>query len=282
MLTRHGDAPDAERRGPRWVNGLLQPDDPDPVLHLRRDSGSPILLVCDHAGNRVPSGLELGVATADLERHIGYDIGALGVAERMSKDLGAELIAQRYSRLVIDCNRPVHSPEAMPVHVDGTDVPGNCALAAPDAAARVAELFHPYHAAIASSLDRRSARGEHTVLVSMHSFTPHRADQPAPRPWQIAFLFRQQAALSHALHKRLASDGFVVGMNEPYQVDDESDVAIPRHAEDRGLLSTLVEIRQDCIATPADQAAWATRLARHLSPAIDHARNVHEGDTETP
>ena len=33
------------------------------------------------------------------------------------------------------------------------------------------------------------------------------------------------------------------------------------HGEGRGLPHVLVEIRQDGIATPADAAAWAVRLA---------------------
>ena len=60
----------------------------------------------------------------------------------------------------------------------------------------------------------------------------------------------------------LEADGkLVVGDNEPYPVDDAIDYTIPVHGEGRGLPHALVEIRQDGIATPADAAAWAVRLA---------------------
>ena len=60
----------------------------------------------------------------------------------------------------------------------------------------------------------------------------------------------------------LEADGdLVVGDNEPYPVDDAIDYTIPVHGEGRGLPHALVEIRQDGIATPADAAAWAMRLA---------------------
>ena len=52
----------------------------------------------------------------------------------------------------------------------------------------------------------------------------------------------------------------VVGDNEPYPVDHRR--TIPVHGEGRGLPHVLVEIRQDGIATPADAAAWAVRLAK--------------------
>lgn len=266
---RQGGSLAEERGGYRWPDGLLGPDDPDPVLNLRAGSPSPLLLVCDHGGNAVPGGLELGVGAGDLARHIGYDIGALAVARHLSEALDAELIAQRYSRLVIDCNRPPHAPSAMPARVDGTDVPANAALAPSAAAARVAELFMPYHAAIAASLDRRRARGEATVLFAVHSFTPSHGDFPGERPWPVSFLFRHRPELSEAMRDHLTAEGFLVGMNEPYDVDDFTDYTIPVHAEARGLASALVEIRQDGIGDAAGQAAWAERLARALPAAAE-------------
>ena len=255
--------------GPRWDDGVLAPGAPSPVLHRLPDATSRILLICDHAGHLVPPRCALGVGEQDLCRHIGYDIGALAVAERLSDALGAELIAQRYSRLVIDCNRPPHAADAMPPRVDGTTIPGNAAIAPAEAAARVAEIFMPYHAAISASLDRRAARGEATVLIAVHSFTPHHRDYPGARPWPITFLYNRLPALSEALARILHDRGVMAGLNVPYMVDDHGDYAIPVHAERRGLVSTLIEMRQDTIADPAGVAAAADRLADLLPIALD-------------
>jgi predicted N-formylglutamate amidohydrolase len=268
---RDGFPTGRERGTYRWPGGLLGPEDPDPVLHMRAGSHAPVLFVCDHGGNAVPRGLDLGVEAGELDRHIGYDIGALGVAKHLSEALEAELIAQRYSRLVIDCNRPPHAASAMPARVDGTDVPANAALSPPGAAARVAEIFMPYHGAIAASLDKRLERGEPTVLFAVHSYTPHHGDFPGERPWPVSFLFRHRPGLSRALRDILADEGLLVGMNEPYDLDDFTDYTIPVHAEARGLTSALVEIRQDGIGEAAGQAAWAARLARVLPAAIERA-----------
>ena len=66
---------------------------------------------------------DLGLPESELTRHIAWDIGIAGVAEALSKHLDAHLIAQRYSRLVIDCNRPPHVASSIPLHQRSHDDP---------------------------------------------------------------------------------------------------------------------------------------------------------------
>ena len=56
----------------------------------------------------------------------------------MSTHIDAHLIAQVYSRLVIDCNRPFAAPSSIPLMSEATIIPGNEGLArdAVQAAAR--------------------------------------------------------------------------------------------------------------------------------------------------
>jgi predicted N-formylglutamate amidohydrolase len=85
---------------------LLAADEPAPVVVEREGGASPFFLVCDHAGNRLPRSVgTLGLPESERRRHIAWDIGAEGVARLMATMLDAVLIAQPYSRLVIDCNR---------------------------------------------------------------------------------------------------------------------------------------------------------------------------------
>ena len=87
---------------------------------------SPFLLTCDHYGRLIPKALgDLGLPESELTRHIGWDIGIAGVAEQLSKDLDAHLIVQRYSRLVIDCNRPPHVENFDPADQRGDDRTGD-------------------------------------------------------------------------------------------------------------------------------------------------------------
>jgi predicted N-formylglutamate amidohydrolase len=241
---------------------LLGSEDVPPVFEDNTAGRSPFLLTSDHYGRIIPRRLgDLGLKASELTRHIAWDPGIAGVAEALSKDLGAHLIAQRYSRLVIDCNRPPQAPSSIPRISEATFIPGNADLAEEAAATRRRQIFDPYHRRIAEVIDRRLHDGVPTVLVSLHSFTPVYAG--IARPWHIGTLYHRDTKLAPLLLKMLRREtDLVVGDNEPYAVSDDTDYTIPVHGEARGLMNTGIEIRQDLIADPAGQKQWADRLAR--------------------
>jgi predicted N-formylglutamate amidohydrolase len=241
---------------------LLGSADVPPVWEDNAAGGSPFLLTCDHYGRLTPRSLgDLGLPASELTRHIAWDIGIAGVAEALSKQLNAHLIAQRYSRLVIDCNRPPGAPSSIPRISEATTIPANEALGRDAAELRRQAVFEPYHRRIAEVIDARLREGVATVLVSLHSFTPVYAS--IARPWHIGTLYQRDTRLPRLLLKQLRGEGdLVVGDNEPYAVSDETDYTIPVHGEARGLMNTGIEIRQDLIADPAGQQQWADRLAR--------------------
>ena len=243
---------------------LLGNEDVPPVIEDNAEGSSPFLLTSDHYGRTIPRVLgDLGLPASELARHIAWDIGIAGVADALSKHLGAHLIAQRYSRLVIDCNRPPGAPSSIPRLSEATVIPGNEGLAVRAAEARRREIFDPYHRHIAEVIDRRLRDGRPTVLVSLHSFTPVYAGQA--RPWHISTLYHRDTRLPPLLLKLLRSEtGLVVGDNEPYAVSEETDYTIPVHGEKRELMNSGIEIRQDLIADQAGQRQWADRLARVL------------------
>jgi len=243
---------------------LFANTDVSPVLEHNLAGRSPFLLTCDHYGRLIPAPLgDLGLPESELTRHIAWDIGIAGVATLLSDRLGAHLIAQRYSRLVIDCNRPPHAASAIPLISEATTVPGNEGLSRDDAEMRRAQIFDPYHRRIDEIIDARAQQGMPTVLVSLHSFTPVYAG--IARPWHIGTLYHRDTMLPPLLLKHLRSEGdLVVGDNEPYAVSDETDYTIPVHGERRGLMNSGIEIRQDLISDQAGETAWAERLARVL------------------
>ena len=241
---------------------LLETEDVPPVLEDNTAGRSPFLLTSDHYGRMVPRILgDLGLPASEFERHIAWDVGIAGVANALSNRLDAHLIAQRYSRLVIDCNRPPQAPSSIPRLSEATVIPGNAGLAAGAAEARRAAIFEPYHRRIDEVIGRRLRDNIPTVLVALHSFTPVYAG--VARPWHIGTLYHRDTRLPPLLLKYLrAEPDLVVGDNEPYAVSDETDYTIPVHGEKRGLMNTGIEIRQDLIAGPAGQQQWADRLAR--------------------
>jgi predicted N-formylglutamate amidohydrolase len=240
---------------------LLGEGDVPPVVEETASGASPFLLTSDHYGRAIPRGLgDLGLPPDQLARHIAWDIGIAGVANALSKHLDAHLVAQPYSRLVIDCNRPPDSASSIPRTSELTVIPGNEGLARDAAEARRRQVFDPYHRRIREVIDHRLRQGIPTVLVALHSFTPVYAG--IARPWHVGTLYQRDTRLPPLLLRGLRAQGdLVVGDNEPYAVSDDTDYTIPVHGEARGLMNTGIEIRQDLIADEAGQQQWADRLA---------------------
>jgi predicted N-formylglutamate amidohydrolase len=252
---------------PQSSSKVLATDDPPPVTSLNIAGTSPFLLLGDHAGCAIPAPLgDLGVPEAERLRHIGWDIGVAGLGRALSGRLDAVFVAQHYSRLAIDCNRDPGSAGAVPEISDGTAIPGNAALSPADRAARVAAIHAPYHRAIAEMLDARAEAAQPTILIALHSFTP--VFGGVSRPWHAGVLHGAgNAHFSHAVLARLREEGdLIVGDNEPYRMD-ETDHTVPRHCFPRDLPYLELELRQDLIATPAQQQDWAARLARVFADA---------------
>src|SRR3954469_8843497 len=144
---------------------LLEAADVPPVFEENAAGRSPFLLTCDHYGRLIPRALgDLGLPAGELTRHIAWDVGIAGVAEQLSNHLDAHLIAQRYSRLVIDCNRPPCAASSIPVVSEATNVPGNEGLTRAAAEARRTAIFDPYHRRIAEVIDQRLRENMPTVL----------------------------------------------------------------------------------------------------------------------
>ena len=247
------------------TGGLLNADEPPPVQVLRPTGASDLFLTADHAGRLIPRSLgRLGLPETELVRHIAWDIGIEGVTRRLSDALDATAVVQRYSRLVIDCNRDPTVPSSMPVVSELTAIPGNHDLSDAQRAARITEIFTPYHDRIRAMLDQRAAR--RTVVVAMHSFTP--TFKGESRAMHVGILYNRDARLANIMLELLRAEGdLVVGDNAPYAVSDVTDYTVPVHAERRGLPHVEIEIRQDLIAEDAGQAEWAARFARLLRDA---------------
>jgi len=226
------------------------------------------LVTCDHASNRVPpdvAGGDLGIAPADMARHIAWDVGARGVALALGEALNSPVICSDFSRLVIDPNRGEEDPTLVMQLYDGTIIPANAGVRAEEVERRLATLYRPYHAALA----RMAARQGDTVILAVHSFTPCLRGRP-PRPWQVGVLYSHlDPRLSRPLIAALEADpDLCVGDNEPYDGHLPGD-AIDIHALQKGRHNTLIEVRNDLISDPEGQRAWGLRLAPALTRALE-------------
>ena len=262
---------DSRRETASWIAA----DEPPAFELVNPDGRSRAILTCDHASPRIPRRLgDLGLAAADRLRHVAWDIGTAALARRLARILDAPLVLSGYSRLVVDCNRPLEVASAFCTRSEDIDVPGNLALSDAEKAARAAAFYWPYQDAVHDLVESRMGRDVLPVMVSIHSFTPVYLGRP--RPWHIGVHYRLDRRLAALALDALRADAtLTVGDNEPYPVALDEDYTIPVHAELRGLPYVLFEIRQDLLHAETGIDAWAERLGGLLAkaltdPSLDH------------
>jgi predicted N-formylglutamate amidohydrolase len=246
---------------------LLAPDEPPPFTAERPHGTANFVIVVDHASARIPRRLgDLGLPPSELRRHIAWDIGALAVARLVSASLDAPMVAQNYSRLVIDCNRDPRVAASIPTISELTEIPGNRDLSAEQKAARRHAIFDPYHQHVTALLDARAAAGRPTIFVAQHSMT--NVFKGNQRAMHAAILYNRDRRFAGLMLDMLRREpGLDIADNQPYFVSDATDYSIPRHGEARGLPHVEIEIRQDLLLDEAGQREWAERIAQALRDA---------------
>ncbi len=236
------------------------------VTTVNETGASTIVLLCEHASNYIPPEFDgLGLSALDLMRHIAWDIGVADLSRQLCAALDAPLFLAGYSRLLIDCNRPIGVPTSIPAISETTTIPGNLELTAQQRQSRAERFWHPFQTAVAAHLDARQAAKRPTLVIGVHSFTP--VFKGFVRPWQAGVLYEPhiqagdpQRVLGAELLAALQGVDIAIEANQPYQISDSSDHTVPVHGRARGLPACLIEIRQDLLADAAGIESWANRL----------------------
>ena len=247
---------------------LLGPHEPPPHEVINADGQSRLLLVCEHASNRVPESLnQLGLSPSALERHIGWDVNAVEVAKTLSAHFDSRLVVANYSRLVTDLNRSVNDRNCFREKSESLRVPGNQNMTAEQKNQRIEALFKPFHQAVNHEINRFFVHQISPVLISIHSFTPvykihHRTEQ-------IGILWDKSERLAVPLIQALKRNKhLVVGDNLPYSGKHPEDYTIDVHGESANLACLGIEIRQDLIANPEGIERFSGLLIDALSDVL--------------
>ncbi len=240
----------------------------NPVEVINPAGRGRMVLVCEHASSLIPPHLNgLGLPRAEIERHIGWDIGALGLALECSRLLDAPLVYARYSRLVLDVNRPPDAPDSIVESSEDTLIPGNRGIDPAEREQRRRAVYEPFHAALEQVVVARSAMDADLAVINIHSFTP--VYRGVARPWQVGVLSDTDRRLADGLLRELRFEaGLVVGDNQPYSPRDRVYHTLDRHAQSQGLPSVMIEVRNDGLGSRVDQHGWAQRLCRALRAAL--------------
>lgn len=242
---------------------ILDPDFGPCATVVNPGGRAGICLVCEHASAEIPSRLEdLGLSAHDRYSHAVWDLGAEALARRMSAILDAPLVVSRVSRLVYDCNRPPKAPDCIPARTERIEVPGNAMLSAEDRAARVAQVYEPFHDIVATTLDGFAVS---PAFVTVHSFTPQWHGEP--RATEIGLLHDADPELARAMQAAALVEPSVT-LNEPYDASDGVTHTLKRHANGRGLLNVMIEVRNDLLSDDAGVERIAATLTSMLAAAL--------------
>ncbi len=228
-------------------------DAPFEILGTPRTGG--ILIIGDHASNKLPAEIDLGIDPGLLAEHIAWDIGVRAVSELLVQNQAFAAFLGKYSRLLVDLNREEDEDAAVPPHSDGRYIPGN-ALTAATIETRLARFHRPYH----ERLQRLLSDYRPALILSLHSFTPSLTSKPdEKRPWEVGVLYNQQEKASKLAITFLEDAGLLVGDQLPYS-GKLLNATMNRHAEANNIPYIGIEMRQDLASTLKDQARFARIL----------------------
>lgn len=245
-------------------NTQIDPTDGQPAVVSNASAPAKVVLVCEHAVNFIPPEFNgLGLSDAARQSHVAWDPGAMAVAQRLSQRLNAPLVSSGISRLVYDCNRPPDAPDAMPAKSETQDIPGNRDLSTQARDQRIQRFYAPFRQTLADTI----AAAGRPALVTIHSFTP--VYMGRNRATDIGVLHDSDTRLADALLELApARTDLLVERNQPYGPQDGVTHTLKVHALETGLLNVMLEVRNDLIARPDQQAAMADMLAGWLAAGL--------------
>lgn len=236
------------------------------VVEILNPGGQfPCLLVCDHASaNLSPEYGTLGLTQAQLNDHIGVDVGIAPVVRALSMLLDAPAVLSRHSRLLIDTNRWIADPQSIWQESDGVVVPGNQNLTDKEREKRQQLYFWPFHRAVHAATNALATRHESPMFLAIHSCARHVSEGEA-RLMNGGTIWHKCPRLAHQLTDALSIEPrLIVADNKPYSGFGGTAFTIDYHTWDKSMPASGFEIVNDELATPADQALWTHRLARAI------------------
>ncbi|MBW2459094.1 MAG: N-formylglutamate amidohydrolase [Deltaproteobacteria bacterium] len=203
-------------------------------------AAAPFVLTCEHASARLPEPWRWSAADHWIaQTHWAYDLGAEALTRELSAAAGAPAVLARFSRLLVDPNRPGDDPTAFRERAEGRLIELNQNLTAEDRARRLA-YGSAYHLACERAVDDCPA----TVVLAIHSFTTEYEGQRRD-DIELGVLFDDQESLGRRLAETLAPVSALVHLNRPYSGSQGMIYSADRHARRAGKRAVEIEVRQD-------------------------------------
>ena len=198
-----------------------------------------LIITCEHAGHEVPEEfLNLFQGQEEvLHSHRGWDPGALDISQYLAKHLGAPLYYQPVTRLLIEMNRSLDSPELF------SEFTRN--LPSLQQQKIIQDYYHPYRDRLLTNI---STLPKPVVHLSIHSFTP--VWKGEVRATDIGLLFdpdrKHEAMFCSTMQQSLNRLGsFQIDFNKPYLgTDDGFTTSLRTLFDDESYIGIEVEVNQ--------------------------------------
>ncbi len=265
-------------------NQIADTDRPVALAYGSQSSNASIVLVCEHASNFIPNGLnQLGLTDEATKEHIALDIGALETAKKICDQLllekggiYARLVYSNVSRLVYDCNRPLECHDAIPETSEIYTIPGNQTLTKQQKQSRAITYYEPFRRLLAAELWQQTS----PYMITIHSFTPNYHGKK--REVEIGIIHDTDSRLAGALFTAIKEHSDVcVRMNQPYDAADGVTHTLLEHGIKNGIHNVMVEIRNDLISHEKGQNEIAVLLVAAFKQAIFSVTPLRSTDNKT-
>ena len=232
----------------------------DAAEQIDGDFGSRVVFTCEHASAALPEPWTWpGEDRWLVDTHWAIDIGAADFTRRVAALMNAPAVLSRFSRLLIDPNRPLDSETLFRENAEGRTVHLNEALLEAERIRRIERFYHPYHAAVSSIVERSAC----DTVFSIHTFTDDYEGEK--RHLEIGVLFDQDEEPAYRLVQHLSDAGFHVAPNEPWSGKMGLAYSPVRHAKEFGRRALEIEARQDLIVDEPFAGRLAAALASFFS-----------------
>jgi predicted N-formylglutamate amidohydrolase len=222
-----------------------------------------VVVTCEHASERVPEGFAAatGFAWPEADRwlrgtHWAYDLGAEALALAYAEAVRARLVCARFSRLLIDPNRPLSSDTLFRDVAEGRAITMNRHLSENARAARIERLYTPFHEAVDRAVGASAAA---EIVFAIHTFTHEYEGQR--RTLELGVLFDREDALGLRVLAGLRAAGFDAEANEPWSGKAGLIHVAQHHGDRHGKRALELEVRQDLAEDPRFRARLVPVLA---------------------
>ena len=218
------------------------------------------LITCEHASAHVPERFSILFsnqrAQAELSTHRASDIGALAVARKLARSLGAPLFSGTMTRLLIDLNRSPYHEHLFSEWSRKANLSDRSFLLARYTAYRRAVIDH-----VRGSRDR-------VCHLSIHSFSPVFSGKT--RSTDIGLLYdpshtRESAWASKMKTALVVDPSLCVHRNAPYRgTSDGFTKALRAQFSQNRYMGLEIEINQRLLGSASERNSMAGRLITAL------------------